>query len=342
MAKSLTRRREDLLRILVGEYIATAQPVASEAIFRNYELGVSPATIRNDMAYLESEGYIMRPYTSAGTVPLDKAYRYYVESLAQDIELPAEEQSRIRNLFAEAEEMERWLKLAATLVARLVRNAALVTFPKARQSRFRHLEMVAVHEFLALLVLVLSDTVLRRHLLPFDESVTQEQLAELANKLNLAYGGLSRREIKSKKLELSPSEERVSGAVLDIMAAEAEAKYDQPYLEGLRFMLGQPEFARRDRMLDIMELMEARGWLDYVSSSRLGDRGVQVLIGHENPDEALQDLSLVFSGYGVPDRAVGTIVVIGPTRMDYRRAISSVDYISEVLSDLVAGVCRGD
>ncbi|MBM3167351.1 MAG: heat-inducible transcription repressor HrcA [Chloroflexi bacterium] len=342
MAKSLTKRREALLRIIVGEYIATAQPVASETIFRNYELGVSPATIRNDMAYLESEGYIMRPYTSAGTIPLDKAYRYYVESLTQDVELPPEEQSRIRNLFAEAEVVERWLKLAATLVASLVRNAALVTFPKARQSRFRHLELVAVHEFLALLILVLSDTVLRRHLLPFDEPVTQEQLTGLAGKLNMAYGGLSKREIKSRKLELAPSEERVSTAVLDIMAAEDAAKYDEPYLEGLRYMLGQPEFGRRERMLDIMEIMEARGWLERVSASGSGDRRVRVVIGHENPDETLRELSLVFSGYGVPDRAGGTIVVVGPTRMDYRRAISSVSYMSDLLSDLVAGVYGGD
>lgn len=342
MTKSLTKRREALLRIIVGEYISTAQPVASETIFRNYEMGVSPATIRNDMAYLESEGYIMRPYTSAGTVPLDKAYRYHVESLAQDVELPAEEQGRIRNLFAEVEELERWLKLAASMVAGLVRNAALVTFPKAKQSRCRHLELVAVHEFLALLIMVLSDTVLRRHILQFDEPVTQEQLTGLADKLNMAYGGLSRREIKSNKLELTPSEERVSGAVLDVMAAEDEAKYDEPYLEGLRYMLGQPEFGRRERMLGVMELMEVRGWLDQVSISGSGDRRVQVVIGHENPDEALQELSLVFSGYGVPDRAGGTIVVVGPTRMDYRRAISSVGYMSDLLSDLVAGVCRGD
>ncbi|MBM3175818.1 MAG: HrcA family transcriptional regulator, partial [Chloroflexi bacterium] len=236
----------------------------------------------------------------------------------------------------------RWLKLAATLVASLVRNAALVTFPKARQSRFRHLELVAVHEFLALLILVLSDTVLRRHLLPFDEPVTQEQLTGLADKLNLAYGGLSKREIKSKKLELAPSEERVSTAVLDIMATEDAAKYDEPHLEGLRYMLGQPEFGRRERMLDVMELMEARGWLERVSASGSGDRRVRVVIGRENPDEALRELSLVFSGYGVPDRADGTIVVVGPTRMDYRRAISSVSYMSDLLSDLVAGVCGDD
>jgi heat-inducible transcriptional repressor len=339
MMKSLTKRREALLRIIVGEYIATAQPVASDTIFRNYDLGVSPATIRNDMAHLEAEGYVIRPHTSAGTVPLDKAYRYYVESLTEGVELPDDEQRRIKNLFGEVEELERWLKLAATLVARLVKNAALVTFPKARQSRFKHLELVTVHEFVALLILVLSDTVLRRHLLQFNEPITQVQLTELADKLNLAYSGLTRRQIASKKLELSSTETHVTDAIHDIMIAEDSAKYDESYIEGLRFMLGQPEFGARERMLNIMELMEARDWLDRVSVERASSGRVSVIIGQENPDLAFRELSLVLSDYGVPERARGTIAVVGPTRMDYGRAISSVSYMSDLLSNLVAGVC---
>src|SRR4030042_1689747 len=130
MLKGLTARREAVLKIIVSEYIDTAVPVASETIFRHYKLGVSPATIRNDMVYLEEEGYIARPHTSAGSVPLDKGYRHYVESLTKKAELPLEEQYRIRKLFHEvAKEFEKWLKLAATMAARLVRNAALVTFP---------------------------------------------------------------------------------------------------------------------------------------------------------------------------------------------------------------------
>src|SRR4030043_2490071 len=147
MWKGLTARREAVLKIIVSEYIATAVPVASETIFRNYRLGVSPATIRNDMAYLEEEGYIARPHTSAGSVPLDKGYRHYVKSLANKAELSMEEQYRIRELFRQVEEeFEQWLKLAATIAARLVRNAALVTLPKPRQCRFKRLELVRSEE----------------------------------------------------------------------------------------------------------------------------------------------------------------------------------------------------
>jgi len=343
MLKGLTLRREAVLRIIVSEYIATAVPVASETIFRNYQLGVSPATIRNDMAYLEGEGYIIRPHTSAGSVPLDKGYRHYVESLTKESGLPLEEQNHIRKLFSEVEEeFERWLKLTATIVSHLVKNAALVTFPKPRQCQFRHLELVALQELVALMVLVLSEAIIKRQVLSFDGPVTQDQLTIMANRLNSAYSGLTSSEILAKKLEFSSEDEQVTGVVIDVMTTEDELEYEEPYLDGLRLMLGQPEFAQKDRMLSIMELMETKEWLNSAFSLRSSDVGVQVVIGEENRDEALRDLSLVFSGYGIHGRVGGTIGVIGPTRMDYRRAISAVDYMSGILSELVAGVRRGD
>ena len=343
MTRNIGSRREAILRIIVSEYIATAMPVASQSIYRDYDLGVSSATIRNDMAFLEDAGYIVRPHTSAGCVPLDKGYRYYVESLTEGGELSSAEQRRIRSVFSEAEdEFERWLKLAATLVSHLVGNAALVTFPKASQSRFRHLELVGVQEFLALLVLVMGEAMLKRQFLSFSEPVTQEQLTSLANKLNAHYVGLTSREILLKNLGLSDDEERVAEAVVDIMNSEDEVEYNEPYLEGVRLMLSQPEFAAKDRMLSIMELLEVRDWLSPLLSQRSGEEDIQVVIGEESRDESFKDLSLVFSHYGVPRRVGGTIGVIGPTRMDYRRVISTVGYVSEVLSDLVATVCHND
>lgn len=345
MLKGFTPRREAVLKIIVSEYIATAVPVASDTIFRNHKLGVSPATIRNDMAYLEGDGYIARPHTSSGSVPTDKGYRHYVESLAKESELPTEEQYRIRKLFREVEEeFDRWLKLAAAIVARLVKNAALVTFPKPRQCRFKHVELVALHDFVALMVFVMSEAILKRQLLSFDESINQERLTGFANKLNAAYSGLSRSEISAKKVELSPEEKQVMEVVLDMMVVEDEIEYDQPYLEGLRLMLGQPEFAEKDRMLSIMELMETQEWLRSAFPRWSSDLGVRIVIGEENRVETLRDLdlSLVFSRYGVPSGVGGAIGVIGPTRMDYRQAISAVNCMSEILSDLVAGVCRGD
>ncbi len=343
MLKGLTARREAVLKIIVSEYIDTAVPVASETIFRNYKLGVSPATIRNDMVYLEEEGYIARPHTSAGCIPMDKGYRHYVESLTKKSELDVKEQYRIRKLFHEVEkEFEKWLKLAAAIAASLVKNAALVTLPKPRECRFKHLELVALQEFMTLMVLVLGEAILKRQLLSFEKPVTQERLAIMSNKLNAVFSGLTSSEILAKKPELTTEEVRVTEAVIDMMSAEDELEYEQPYLEGLRLMLGQPEFAEKDRMLSIMELMETKNWLSSAFGQRSGDFGVQVVIGEENPNATLRDLSLVFSRYGIPDQIGGTIGIIGPTRMNYHRAISTVAYISGILSDLVSGVNRDD
>ncbi len=343
MLKGLTARREAVLKIIVSEYIDTAVPVASETIFRSYKLGVSPATIRNDMAYLEEEGYIARPHTSAGSIPLDKGYRHYVESLSRKTELDQQEQDRIRKLFREVEkEFEKWLKLAAVITASLSKNAALVTVPKPRRCRFKHLELVTLQESMALMVLVLSEAILKRQLLSFREPITQERLALVCNKLNMVLSGLTSSEISARKLDLRSEEAQVIEAVIEMMSAEDELEYEQPYLEGLRLMLGQPEFAEKNRMLSIMELMETRDWLSSAFGRRSDRLGVQIVIGEENRNATLHDLSLVFSPYGIPDLMGGTIGIIGPTRMDYRRAISTVEYISKILSDLVASVSRND
>ena len=343
MTSGFTQRRGAILNIIVAEYIATALPVASETILRNYQLGVSSATIRNDMAYLEKEGYIARPHTSAGSVPLAKGYRHYVESLSKDLELPLEEQHRIRDSFNNVEEeVERWLKLAAAMMSRLVGNAALVTFPKSNRCRLKHLELVSLHEFLALLILVISETVLKQQLLSFSQPITQEQLTSVANKLNASYTGLTSTQISAKQLGTNLEEQRITESVVDMMAAEDELEYHATYLEGLRLMLGQPEFIRKDRMLRIMELMEARDWLKIMLHQQLEGKQVQVVIGEESHDEALKDLSIVLGRYGIPRKARGAIGVIGPTRMDYRRAISTVGYMSDLLSYMLAGVCGED
>jgi heat-inducible transcriptional repressor len=339
MASDLTARRRKILNIIVAEYIATAMPVASDLILRKYNLGVSSATIRNDMVFLEKEEYISRPHTSAGGVPLDKAYRHYVESIAKDIELSQEDQYQIRSSFNKVEEeIERWLKLAAAMMARLVSNAALVTFPKAGQYQLKHLELVSLHEFLALLIVVFSEAVLKQQLLTFQEPVTQDKLNMITNKLNSQYAGLTSNQISSRQLKTTTEEQRITNAVLDIMTAEDEMEYHAAYFEGLRLMLEQPEFVRKDSMLRIMRLVEAKDWLKPVLRQQGENERIQVVIGGESHDESLKDLSIVLSHYGVPQKVRGTIGIIGPTRMDYHKAISTVNYMSDFLSYLLTGV----
>ncbi|MBN1374733.1 MAG: heat-inducible transcription repressor HrcA [Dehalococcoidia bacterium] len=343
MSKASYKRRDDVLKIIVSEYIVTATPVASEMILRHHSLGVSPATIRNDMASLEEEGYITRPYTSSGGVPLDKGYRFYVETISQCVNLPGEDQKRVRELLDSAvDEYDQLLKIAASVMAQLVGNAAVVTFPKSEQSRLRHLELVGLHEYMAMLVLILSNAVLRRQTLNFDEPVSQGQLDETAAKFNRQFAGQTHRQISTKKEEFTVLEQKVLNAASDIMAREDEIEHTNSYLEGLRLMLGQPEFIQRDRMLGVLELMEAKGWLKHLIDWQMTDEGVKVIIGEENTETSLHDLSLVLSSYGVPEHVRGTVGVIGPKRMDYRKSISAVNYISSLLSELYARVCKDE
>jgi heat-inducible transcriptional repressor len=339
MTGNLTQRRATILKIIVRDYITTATPIASDALFRNYNLGVSPATIRNDMAHLEEEGYITRPHTSAGCIPLDRGYRFYVESISDEIELPVEDQRRIRQYFDKIEEeMDRWLKMAAFLLSHLVGNAALVTFPKASECKFKHIELISLHDFLAMMILIFSETLLKQQLITFTEPVTQDELTTISNRLNDTYMDLTSTQILKLKQKATSEEQRITDTVVDIMTFEDEMEYNRPHIEGVRLMLGQPEFVNKERMLDIIEMMEAGDWLRPMLTRELNRGKIQVVIGNESQEQALSDLSLVLGRYGIPQKVGGTLGIIGPTRMDYHKAISTVNYVSDVLSYMVSGI----
>ncbi len=334
----LTQRRENILKIIVSEYVTSATPVASENIARNYNLGVSPATIRNEMARLEEEGYIIHPHTSAGGMPSDKGYRYYVECLLGDW-LPSEgEQYAIWQLFHQVEqELEEWVRLATLVLAQRLRNIALVTMPRAIVCHLRHFDLVAVEEFLALLILLFQEASLRRHLLTLKEAVSQDELSAIANKLNAAYKGLTCSQIVSQKLTLSSIEQEVKQAVVQIMEAEDKREDEEFCLDGLRHLLGQPEFRDR-RMLGLLEALEERSVINNLLSSLGSKPGMKIAIGSENKEQALKECSVVLNSYGVPGKAKGTIGVIGPTRMHYSQVIPTINCLSSVMTELVGGL----
>jgi len=334
----LPARTGTILKSIVGQYIAKAIPVPSQSIAHKFGLEISPATVRNEMAHLEQEGYIIRSHPSAGSIPSDKGYRYYVESLT-DVTLSSAEQRLVSHLFHQVErEIEKWLSLAATLIAQLAKNVAVVTIPKPIDCNFKHLELVALQDSLALVVLVLRGAKVKQQLITFDQVVSQPELTAIANKLNAAYSGLTSRQILAKDIDLSPIGEQITDYLLKIMQAEDEQEYEEPYLDGLHFMLNQPEFAHSRQMLSLMELVEQRNLLKTIIPKGLDSHRVQVVIGKENKVEAFHNYSVVISKYGIPEEAAGTIGVVGPTRMPYAHTISTVGYLSSVLSGLVAGL----
>src|SRR3970282_1554074 len=214
----LTERRERLLRFIVDEYVRTAQPVASNSVVQRTGLPVSSATIRNEMARLEDEGYIVQPHTSAGRMPTDKGYRYYVEALMRPQEPPAAVQQTIRHQFHQAaREAADWAPLAAAVLAARLSYVSVVTAPHAARPRLRWLQLVSLHDFVALLVLVLQEALVVQHTLTLEGEVLRSALALL-------------------------------------QSADAES-FGEAYLEGLREMLSEPEFAGGDRILALMELL---------------------------------------------------------------------------------------
>ncbi len=338
----ISPRKETILKSIVGQYITKATPVPSQSITNDCELGVSAATIRNEMAHLEQEGYIIRPHPSAGSVPSDKGYRYYVESL-ENVRLPPAQQFLISHLFQQVEkEVEKWLSLTATLLAQIAQNMAVVSMPKPADCKFKHIELVSLQDLLVLLVLVLCGAKVKQKLITFDQIVSQSRLSIIANRLNAAYSGLTRQQILAKNVKLTATERQITDQLVKMMQVEGEQEHEETLLDGWHFILSQPEFTRSDRMQPLMELVEHRSLLKSIVPEGLSEYGVRVVIGKENREEAIQNYSVVISRYGLPDVVTGTIGVVGPTRMHYARTISTVDYISLVLSELVAKLFGGE
>jgi heat-inducible transcriptional repressor len=331
----LSSRRQAILKFIIEQYIAQALPVPSQDIVGKHRLAVSSATVRNEMAALEEEGYILRPHTSAGSVPSDKGYRYYVETL-EKVCLPVSDRLLIDHLFHQVEEeLESWISLAATLLAQLTRNVAVISLPKSEGARFKHIELVGLQDYMALVVLVLYGAKVKQQLIAFKEMVSQEQLTAISAKLNQLYFGLETEKVAAHQAELSPLEKQVSDELVKMLHAEDEKDREDIYLEGWHFLLDQPEFLQTRRIQSLLELAEQRNLLRTILPPGFSGREPRVVIGRENEAEQVQEYSVVVSQYGFPGEAVGTVGVVGPTRMQYERSLPAVEYLSAVLSALV-------
>ena len=334
---TLTERRAQLLSLIIGEYVDTAMPVGSDAIVRRFDLPFSSATIRNEMARLEDEGYITHPHTSAGRVPADKGYRYYVEALMQERDLPSEVKQTIRHQFHQAgREEDEWVHLSAAVLARAVENAAVVTLPRTPESHLKRLELVGIQDGAALLVIVLQQARVKQQVLIFPEPMDQDQLTAIANHLNAAFRGHTADEIRGSQAQLTQMEWHVANAIREIMSASDRGGYDEAYLEGVRNVLQKPEFGTSDKMLNQLEVLEQRNLTKLIPFREISADGVTVMIGAENEEDAMHDYSVVISPYGVPGGISGAMAVVGPTRMRYSQTISTVRFIAGLMSEMLA------
>lgn len=331
----MTERRQMLLALLIKEYVNKALPVGSETLAK-MDLGVSSATIRNELAALEEEGFLTHPHTSAGRVPTEKGYRYFVETLMDNMELTTDEQQMIRHQFHQVTlDVEQWMRLSAAVLAHTSKMAALVTAPSAHQTRFKHVELIAISEMVAMMVLILQAGTVKQQMLYSTDLLEQEELRRIANRLNEKFAGRNAHEIREQARTMSGLAQDAAQRIQHIIEQMDHRTSREIYRDGLLDILRQPEFIIVEKMQQLLEVLEQRTFLEEMLNELAPARGVQVVIGSEGGREELNDYSLVMARYGIEGEASGVLGVIGPLRMPYPRAVSAVKYVSQMLDDLM-------
>jgi heat-inducible transcriptional repressor len=332
----LTVRQQAVLELIVHEYVQTGRAVGSKTLTERYPVGVSSATIRNEMAELESAGYISHLHTSGGRVPTDHGYRYYVGHLMRTPELPAGEQIMIRHQFRQAEvQLEGWMELAATTLAEIAGNVSVVTAPRTAMARLRHFELISLQSRLALLILVTLESTVRQVMVHLPVPVGQDLLSRLADELVPEVRGLTADEILAR----SHGGDDLSRVVVDHVQATLRsmdaAEQTAVRHSGLENILGTHDLGEGD-LHHVLGLLRGGGFLSAILPALAPRSDVQVFIGDENLPDELRRFGLVLSTYGVENVVTGILGVLGPTRMSYWRTISTVRYMARLMSDLMA------
>ncbi len=332
----LTERQRTILGLVIREFIHDPMPVASRALVEKYQLGVSPATVRNELAFLEEQGYLTHPHTSAGRVPTEKGYRYFVEYLMQQVSLPIEERLTIRHQFHQVStEWDQMMRLSASVLAQQTHAAALVTPPRMPRNRYKHLELVSLRNTVALMILVFQGGAVRQHVLALDAPKDQEELGRIATRMNERYGGVTADQIRVDATTVDTLEAQVAHLVREIMIGEDQQDSQEVYRDGLAHILDSPEFGEVKSLRQVVDLLERGMFFERMLDEVAQRGGVQVIIGGEGRWQELNDCSIVVARYGREAQASGTLGVVGPIRMPYARTISVVRYVAELMSDLI-------
>lgn len=339
METNLSERQKLILALVIRDYIETAQPVGSVSLVKRYELDFSSATVRNDMVALTEMGFLRQPHTSAGRVPTEEGYRYFVRQLMGHTDLPAPTKRTIIHQFYQAgADVDRWMHLAASVLAHQAQAASLVTAPHPERAIFKHLELIGTHGRQVLMVLVLSGGDVSQQMLNLAEPVSQEQLSAVAQKINQNCAGLTEAGIERLKQPTDALEQDILKLVVNEMRRSTRVVAGELYRDGLTHVLAEPEFGEMELARRALRLLEERPLLeDLLTRTVLASEpgGVQVLIGGEGTWEELRECSVVLARYGAPGLATGTLGVLGPMRMPYGRTISTVRFMAGLLSDLV-------
>ena len=341
----LDARSGAILRAVIDEYVTSAVPVSSSSLVSHYPLGVSSATVRGILAELETQGLLTHPHTSAGRVPTDAGYRYYVQVLADDWSLPTVEQRMIRHQFGQVEfASEQWFRLAASTLAANTNTAGLATTAKPKAARVRRVELLSVQDRMALLVVVFREGTTRQVLHNLSMPADQDELNRVGGLLNVLAVDRTADEIEAALADLPVGDgineeseilAQIGARLIRTMREFDGAAIDDLFSDGLLNVMAAPEFDRSEKVRQVFAALGNRAYLGSLVETVARAGSIQIFIGHENKSLEMQDVSLVLAPYGRVGRAVGVVGVLGPTRMSYPQAIASVEFVSRLMNELV-------
>jgi heat-inducible transcriptional repressor len=338
----LDLRAQAILRAVIEEYVTTATPVGSQALVDRYRLGVSSATVRNILAELELAGLLSHPHTSAGRIPTDAGYRWYVESIIDSAPLPEVEQLMIRHQFGQVEfASEHWFRLAASTIASMTHAAGLATPAKPASARVRRVDLVSINDHMASLVVVLREGSIKQSLVTLATVEDQAALTTVAAILNEIVAGRTTPEIAQALASLDPAlphadiVARVGERIERVLSDYDRAAVEEVFSDGLLNVMGAPEFAHSEKLRRVFTALENRAYLGELVGSVAASGRVKVFIGVENEPPDMREVALVLAPYGRRDRAVGVVGVLGPTRLAYSEAIRTVRFVSGLMNELV-------
>lgn len=342
----LTERQKTILMLVIRDYIETAQPVGSKALVERYHLDLSSATVRNELSALDELGYLRQPHTSAGRVPTEEGYRFFVGQMMHQAELPEAVQHTITHQFYQARpDVDQWMILAASVLAHQSQGVSVVTAPHAEQARFKHVELISTQGRQVLMVMVMAGGEVSQQILTLAEPVSQERLSLTAERLNGLLAGMEVDAMSKLSARSDSLDQDILTLIVQDLRRASESVSGNIYTDGLTNVLSEPEFAESDDARRALRLFEERSILqDLLARSTTGSMvgGLQVLIGGEGGWEELRQCSMVLARYGVPGLATGMLGVLGPMRMSYARAIPTVRFVAGLLSDLVNDTIAGE
>ena len=335
----LNDRKKKILQLIIEDYISTAEPVGSRTIARKYNLGISPATIRNEMSDLEMLGYLEQPHTSAGRIPSAQAYRFYVDSLLEPGSLTDNDMALINSWFKERRRsIDEIFQSTAKILSRMTQNVSMVLANKEDVAAFRYMKFLPLDDRHAILCIVTDDGNVDNCVVEIPLGMRQEELDYLAGRVSRLLEGKELSEISGtllKAVHTDIAEDRLlfTSLIDSINKMNRKHRQQKVFLGGTKQLLNQPEFRDMDRVRNLLGILEEEKVVrDLLLAGE--DSGLKITIGDENKFTGIQDCSMVQATYRLNGRVVGTMAVLGPTRMEYSKVISVMDYLHKYLKTI--------